>query len=159
MNDQQKIREQLIALLKGGGAHATLRDALADLPTALRHQRPEGIPYSVWELVEHMRIAQYDIVEFSRNPDYVSPKWPEGYWPDKNKTLTEEIWQGTLSHIKADHQAMTDMVTNAENDLLEPFAHGNGQSLFREALLLADHNAYHIGQVILVRRLLNAWKG
>lgn len=158
VDHQQEIRKHLVALLIGGDAHATLEEAVAHLPTKLRHQRPENIPYTIWELLEHIRIAQYDIVAFSCNPEYISPEWPEGYWPDEEKIPTEEMWQSCLANIKADRKAMIDLISNKENDLLTPIPHGNGQTLFREAMLLADHNAYHTGQIILVRRLLGNWK-
>jgi hypothetical protein len=151
------VREQVINLLKGGQAHLTLEDAVKDFPQKLRGTRPEGTPHSAWELLEHMRIAVWDILEFSRDPKHVSPKWPEGYWPKSPKPASDAAWKKSIASIKRDMTAMQKLVGNPKTDLYARIPHGTGQNILREALLIADHNAYHIGQLLLVRRLLGSW--
>ena len=156
MNDP--VREQIIKLLQGGQAHLTLDDVLKNFPQSLRGLRPAGAPHSAWQLLEHLRIAQWDILEFSRSAKHVSPKWPEGYWPSSDRPPTDAAWKKCISAIKRDCRAMQKLVENPRTDLYSKIPHGTGQNILREALLIADHNAYHIGQLLLVRRLLGAWK-
>ena len=151
------VREQVIALLRGGNAHVTFDDAIKDLPAAKRNEVPKGAEHSVWQLLEHMRIAQSDILEFSRNPKHVSPDWPAGYWPESKKP-SEAAWKKSIESFKKDLQSMEDLVADPATDLYEKIPHGGGQNILREALLVADHNAYHLGQLLLVRRLLGEWK-
>ena len=151
------VREQIIKLLQGGQAHLTLDDVLKDFPKNLRGVKPPGAPHSAWQLLEHLRIAQWDILEFSRSAKHVSPRWPEGYWPDNDRPPTDAAWKKSISAIKKDLQAMQSLVENPRTDLYSKIPHGTGQNILREALLIADHNAYHIGQLVLVRRLLGAW--
>ena len=155
MNDP--VREQIINLLKGGQAHLTLDDTLKGFPEKLRGVKPPGAPHSAWQLLEHLRIAQWDILEFSRDAKHVSPKWPEGYWPTNDKPPTDAQWKKSISAIKKDLQAMQRLVEDPRTDLYSKIPHGTGQNILREALLIADHNAYHLGQLVLVRRLLGAW--
>ena len=155
MNDP--VREQIINLLKGGQAHLTLDDTLKGFPEKLRGVKPPGAPHSAWQLLEHLRIAQLDILEFSRDAKHVSPKWPEGYWPTNDKPPTDAQWKKCVSAIKKDLQAMQRLVEDPRTDLYSKIPHGTGQNILREALLIADHNAYHLGQLVLVRRLLGAW--
>ena len=155
MNDP--VREQIINLLKGGQAHLTLDDALKDFPEKLRGVTPPGAQHSAWQLLEHLRIAQWDILEFSRDAKHVSPKWPDGYWPTSDKPPTDAQWKKSISAIKKDLQAMQRLVEDPSTDLYSKIPHGTGQNILREALLIADHNAYHLGQLVLVRRLLGAW--
>jgi len=155
MNDP--VREQIINLLKGGQAHLTLDDTLKGFPEKLRGVKPPGAPHSAWQLLEHLRIAQLDILEFSRDAKHVSPKWPEGYWPTSDKPPTDAQWKKSISAIKEDLQAMQRLVEDPRTDLYSKIPHGTGQNILREALLIADHNAYHLGQLLLVRRLLGAW--
>jgi len=155
MNDP--VREQIINLLKGGQAHLTLDDTLKGFPEKLRGVKPPGAPHSAWQLLEHLRIAQWDILEFSRDAKHVSPKWPEGYWPTSDKPPTDAQWKKSISAIKKDLQAMQRLVEDPRTDLYSKIPHGTGQNILREALLIADHNAYHLGQLVLVRRLLGAW--
>ena len=124
----------------------------------MRGAKTKNIPYSIWELVEHIRIAQWDIVEFSRNPNHISPDWPDEYWPAKNSPESDNVWNASIEAIHIDLQDMIEMVLDPQNNLLKPFLHGNGQTLLREAMLLADHNAYHLGQIILIRKILGDWK-
>jgi hypothetical protein len=156
MNDP--VREQIIKLLQGGQAHLTLDDVLKSFPPRLRGLKPAGAPHSAWQLLEHLRIAQWDILEFSRNAKHVSPKWPEGYWPSSDRPPTDAAWKKCISAIKRDCRAMQKLVEIPRTDLYSKIPHGTGQNILREALLIADHNAYHIGQLLLVRQLLGAWK-
>jgi hypothetical protein len=152
------LREHLVELLDGGGAHLRFDEAVADLPAKLRGRRPEGLPYSPWELLEHMRLAQWDILEFSRRPDHQSPPWPEGYWPPDRQPPDGRAWQRSIRTFRRDNKQMRELVRDTDRNLFEPFAWGDGQTLFREAMLVADHNSYHLGQLIVVRRLLGAWR-
>ncbi len=153
------LRAQLAKFLSESHAHADFDAAVAGLPRALRGRKPAGTPYTPWQLLEHMRLAQWDILEFSRNPKHVSPKWPEGYWPETDAPPSDAAWQQSLRRFRADLKAMQKLVTDPKRDLFAPFAHGDGQTLLREALLVMDHNAYHLGQLVLLRKLLDAWQG
>lgn len=157
MDTNQALREHLLYLLKGGGAHLDFEAAVADLPIPLRGAKPHNIPHTPWRLLEHLRIAQWDILEFSRNPRHVSPSFPEGYWPEIDAPTDEEAWDKSVAAFHADLQAMCDLVGNPATDLFTPLPHGEGQTILREALLVADHNAYHLGQLVVVRRALGVW--
>lgn len=157
MNDQD-LRDHLLWLLQGGHAHIDLAGALAELPDSLRGEKAREVPHSPWRLLEHMRIAQRDILEFSRNPEHVSPAFPEGYWPEGDAPPDEDAWPASIAAFEQDADDFANLIADPQNDLFEPFAWGNGETLLREALLLADHNAYHIGQLIVVRRALGAWQ-
>jgi hypothetical protein len=152
-----KLREHLLELLGPGGAHVSFDKAVADLPLKLRGAKVVNVPHSPWRLVEHMRIAQEDILEFTRDARHESPKWPEGYWPDGDAPPDAKAWDRSVRQFKADRKAMIDLVKNRKTDLLAPLPHGQGQTVAREAMLLADHTAYHVGQLIIVRRALGAW--
>jgi hypothetical protein len=158
MSTDQSLREHLLYLLRGGGAHLSFDQAVAGLPARLRGVRPRGLPHSPWRLVEHMRIAQWDILEFCRNPEHVSPKFPEGYWPEGDASPTARAWTKSIAAFRTDLEAMQALVTDPATDLFARIPHGAGQTILREALLMADHNAYHLGQLVVVRRLLGAWK-
>ena len=151
------LREHLLYLLGGGGAHPDFEKAVAGLPPELRGVRPAGLPHSPWRLLEHMRIAQWDILEFSRNPRHVSPEFPEGYWPQGDAPPDAAAWDRSVAAFRADLRAMGDLVADPATDLFAPIPHGDGQTILREALLVADHNAYHLGQLVVVRRALGAW--
>lgn len=151
------LRKELRELLEGGNAHQDFDGTVRDFPAALRGRRPEGLPYSGWELLEHMRIVQHDILEFIRDPDYKSPPWPEGYWPAAPAPARAADWDHAVAAFRADRQALLELVADPARDLIKPFPHGSGQNLLREALLVADHTAYHLGQLIAVRRLLGCW--
>ncbi len=160
MKDQQKaLREHLDYLLGGGGAHAGFDKAVEHMPVPLRGKRPNGSAHSAWELVEHMRIAQWDILEFSRNSAHVSPEFPGGYWPKSPAPPDERAWDHSVAQFRADLEAMRELVADPATDLYARIAHGDGQTVLREALLVADHNAYHVGELVLLRRLLGAWSG
>jgi hypothetical protein len=157
MTKDQTLRQALHELLQGGAAHLAFDDAVADLPADLRGRKPKLLPHTPWRLVEHLRIAQYDILEFCRNPDYASIDWPNGYWPQTDAPPNDQAWTQSLHDFRADHATMLALVSNPANDLSKPIPWGNGQTVLREAMLLADHNAYHLGQLVTVRRLLGAW--
>ncbi len=158
MERDKALRTQLIALLEKAQAHVSLEDALKDITPEVYSVVPGGLPYSIWQLVEHIRIAQWDILDFSRNPDYKEMKWPEDYWPKETAPKDLKAWNQSLQLIRNDLNAFIELIKDESNDLYAPFPWGSGQNLLREALLIADHNAYHAGEIVLVRRLLNAWK-
>lgn len=156
MSDQS-LRDHVIYLLEGGGAHLDFEKAIAGLPVELRGVRVDGVPHTAWRLVEHMRICLWDILEFSRNPQHVSPEFPDGYWPEGEAPPDETAWDDSVDTFRADLQAMIDLVRDPATDLFAPIPHGDGQTILREALLVADHNAYHLGQLVFLRRCLGAW--
>ncbi|MFW6161712.1 MAG: DinB family protein [Planctomycetota bacterium] len=156
MATTKAIRGHVLYVLRGGGAHLSLDQALDGLPADLRGARAGGTPYTVWRLLEHMRIAQRDILEFSRNPDYESPSWPDGFWPQGDAPPDAAAWERSLEQFRADAETIQALVQDESNDLLEPFPHGDGQTLLREALLVANHNAYHLGEMVVVRTLLGS---
>lgn len=151
------LREHVLYLLEGGGAHAKFEEVVAGIPPTLLGRKPAGLPHSLWMLLEHLRIAQWDILEFSRNSKYTSPKWPEGYWPKTEAPTTAAAWNTSVKKFRQDLKAMQDLVSDPKTDLFARIPWGDGQTVLREALLLADHNAYHLGQMLDVRRLLGAW--
>lgn len=154
----KEVRQHVVYLLKDGGAHAKFDEAIAGLPAKVRGQRPRGFPHTPWMLLEHMRIAQWDILEFSRNRKHVSPSWPDGYWPKADAPSRAATWNQSVRAFKKDLKAMVDLVSNPKTDLLAQIPWGDGQTILREALLVADHNAYHLAQLVDIRRLLGAWK-
>jgi len=151
MDAQKQLREHLLELLDGASAHIDLKSALSDFPTDQINERPAGSPRSAWDLLEHLRIAQWDILEFSRDGRHVSPAFPDGYWSGKEGT--PEDWNESVKAVLADLQAMRDLVADEAIDLLAPIPHGDGQTVLREALLVADHNAYHLGQIMLLKKI------
>jgi hypothetical protein len=152
------LRQHLIELLGGRGAHADFDEAVDGLPEELRGARARDVPFTPWRLLEHLRMAQWDILEFSRNAKHKSPKWPEGYWPDSDAPPNPAAWDASVAAFRRDLGEMEKLVKDPSNDLFAPIPYGQGQTLLREALLVADHNSYHVGQLILLRRLLGAWK-
>lgn len=156
--DQQHetLINELIKLIEGGGAHATLKDALAGLPKELRGVKPHNLPYSIWQLAEHIRIAQWDMLEFSKDGSHQSPKWPDDYWPKEAEPKDDAAWDNTVNKINADRAEFINLLKS--DDIYKKIPHGDGQSILREALQVADHNAYHTSEIILLRRLLGAWK-
>jgi DinB superfamily len=157
MDKDKALREHLLYLLRGGGAHLNFDAAVADLPAELRGAKVPGVPHTPWRLLEHLRIAQWDILEFSRNPRHVSPPFPDGYWPDGDAPPDPGAWDRSVAAFRADLRVMQDLIADPATDLFARIPHGEGQTVLREALLVADHNAYHLGQLVLLRRALGAW--
>lgn len=153
------LRQNLAYLISGGGAHVKLDKVIKDFPPEMRGAKPDRFPHSAWMILEHMRIAQWDILEFSRNKKHVSPKWPEEYWPKTEAPASAAAWNKSIQQFRADQQSMIDLVENPKTDLFAKIAWGDGQTILREALLVADHNAYHLAQIVDVRRLLGSWQG
>lgn len=151
------VREHLLYLLGGGGAHISFDDAVAAMPVRLRGVNPPAGPHTPWQLLEHMRLAQLDILDFCRNPKYEAPPFPAGYWPE-NPVPVRGAWDKSIKAFRADLKAMQRLVADTSTDLLKPIPWGDGQTILREALLVADHNAYHLGQFVMVRRMLGAWR-
>jgi hypothetical protein len=152
------LREHLLYLLAGGGAHVSFEKAIARLPAGFRGVKPPNLPYCAWSLLEHMRIAQWDIVEFTVNPKHVSPDWPDGYWPEADAPPSDAAWKKSVQQFRRDLKRMQALVANRHTDLYSPIPQGDGQTVLREALLVADHNAYHLGELVAVRRMVGAWK-
>lgn len=159
MDRDEAIRKQLVDQLGGGGAHVGLGAVIDGLPARLRGQRPEGLPHSMWELLEHVRLCQWDILEYSRRPDHETPPWPHGFWPDGPAPPTPQAWERSVRRLLTDLEAMQRLLADPSNDPLQPIPWGKDPShtLLRQAILLIDHNGYHLGQMADVRRALGAW--
>jgi hypothetical protein len=157
MDSNQVLREQVLALLRGGSAHDNFPNVMADFPLEYINHRPVNVEYSFWHLLEHMRIAQWDILEFVRNPDHQSPEWPAGYWPARDETADEEQWKKTIQAIERDLEALQAIVADPQVDLLAEIPHAPGYTILREALLVADHNAYHLGEFGILRQVAGTW--
>jgi hypothetical protein len=157
MPHDAELRYHLVKLLTGSEAHADFDAAVKDLPEELRGKRPKGADHSPWELLEHLRIAQWDILEFAIYPGHQSPEFPEGYWPKSEAPESADQWDKSVRSFHKDLKRLCDLVSAETTDLYAKIPHGEGQTVLRQALLTADHNAYHIGQLVLVRRLLGAW--
>lgn len=156
MDKQHKtITNEVTKLLQGGSAHAGFEKAIVDLPAELRGIKPQGLPYSIWQLVEHIRIAQWDMLEFSKDGNHQSPKWPDDYWPKQAEPANDEAWNSSIKQIENNLKEFIELIQS--EDLYERIPHGNGQTLLREALQIADHITYHIAEIIIIRRLLGAW--
>ena len=153
----QPLREHLLELLRGGSAHAKFEDVIKGLPAKLRGEKPANFPHSPWMILEHLRIAQWDILEFSRNAKHVSPEWPKGYWPKTEAPPSTAAWDKSVQQFRRDLKAMQALVANPKTDMFAQIPWGEGQTILREALLVADHNAYHLGELVLLRRLVGAW--
>ncbi len=156
-DQDRSLRQHLVDLLKGGNAHAKFDDVVSGIPNRLRGQKPRGSPHSPWMILEHLRLAQWDILEFSRNKKHASPAWPEGYWPGAETSPSSAAWNTSINDFRKDLKAMQNLVANPKTDLHARIPWGEGQTILREALLVADHNAYHLAQLVDVRRLLGAW--
>lgn len=156
-NSDAILREHLVDLLKGGAAHVHFSDALDGFPANKRGTFAQGLPHTGWQLVEHARIAQWDILEFSRNPKHVSPGFPEGYWPKTPGPPSDADWEKSVEAFERDLGEMIELVRSPRTDLYAKIPHGEGQTILREALVLADHNAYHLGQLVDLLRALGAW--
>lgn len=148
------VRKHVLYLLRGGGAHQSFDDLVASFPADLCNRRIEGLPYTPWQVLEHMRLAQSDILEFSRDADHVSPEFPKGYWPKPDELGTRALWQQTIDHFRNDLRQMEALVENPSTDLYAKIPHGDGQTILREALLIVDHNAYHLGALAVMARIV-----
>lgn len=153
----KSLRKHLAYLLTKGGAHATFEDAVKDVPAAARGTVPEGAAHSLWELLEHMRITQSDILEFSRDAKHKSPKFPKGYWPKTPAPPNAKAWDKSIKEFLADRAAMCELIEAKSTDLFEEIKHGEGQTILREAMLAADHNSYTVGEIVITRRILGVW--
>lgn len=154
MNTERALRDHLVTLLDSDNAHLKFDAVVAGFPRAHYGTRPEGSPHSGWELLEHLRITQWDILEFTRDAKHVSPEWPAGYWPASPEPLDEQAWDESVAAFRRDLQSMIAIARDESVDLYKPIPHGDGQTVLREILLTADHNAYHLGQLMLVRRMV-----
>ncbi len=151
------LREHVLRLLNGDGAHQDFETVIKDLPAALRGQTPKAAQHSPWQLLEHLRITQWDVLESIRNPKHVSPEFPAGYWPEKSAPGSEKAWNQSADAFRADLKALIAMLSDPETDVVTDLPHAEGQTILRKLLMLADHNSYHLGQIVLVRRLLGTW--
>ena len=158
MNTDGSLRKHLLELLDGGQAHATFDQVVDDFPPKLRGEVPKGLTHSAWMLLEHMRAAQWDILDFSRNPEYEALKWPEDYWLKDPAPRTAGAWEKCVKSFRGDLAAMKKLVSDPKTNLFAKIPWGDGQTILRETMLVADHNAYHLGQLLDLRRLLGAWK-
>jgi len=158
MVPDQLLRDQLTRLMRSGQAFKPLSEVLQGISAADAGKRVADLPYTLWQLIEHLRIALYDILDFSRNPHYKSPEWPAGYWPQEESPANQEALAKSIQSILEGLEAMINLVQDPANDLFKPFAHGDGQNLLREAMLVAEHNAYHLGEIVVLRRLLGNWE-
>lgn len=156
MDEHEILIKELIKLLDGGGAHAKLKDALANIPADKRGAKPNGLPYSIWQLAEHIRIAQWDMLRFCEDGSHQSPQWPDGYWPEASSPADDAAWEKTIQQIDTDRDEFKALIKSG--DIYATIAHGTGQSILREAFQIADHTAYHTAEIILLRRLLGIWK-
>lgn len=156
-NDKDEaVRKHAVYLLRGGGAHLSFDDFVDSFPADLCDRRIEGLPYTPWQILEHMRIAQWDILEFSRDSNHISPAFPKGYWPQPDELGTPAGWQKTVAEFRKDLQQMEALVEDPATDLYAKIPHGDGQTILREALLIADHNAYHLGALAVMARIVKA---
>jgi hypothetical protein len=153
-NHDQSLRDHLLSLLQGRNAHISFDDFVKDFPVKVCGQEIEGLPYTAWQVLEHMRIAQWDILEFCRDAKHVSPKWPKGYWPEPGKPGNEKLWKETVKKFRHDLKQLEDIVADPSIDLFAKIPHGSGQTVLREALLVADHNSYHLGALLVIGRLV-----
>lgn len=157
MQNNAILRQQLVELLKGGHAHTDFEHAIKDFPTEARGKRPKGAEHSPWEVLEHLRIALWDILEFSRNPGHKSPEWPVGYWPATQTPQDAKAWDRSVNAYCEDLKRLCELVADERTDLFAKIPHGDGQNILREALVAADHNSYHLGEMVLLRRALGVW--
>jgi hypothetical protein len=157
MGSEQIMREQLLALLRGGHAHMTFDAAVTEFPLDAINRKPPNVPYTPWHLLEHIRLAQWDILEFIRNPDHISPDWPAGYWPPAEAQADAAQWQQTIAAFQADLKSLEDIVNSPETDLFAPLPHGMPYTIFREIMVVANHNSYHIGEFAILRQVMNTW--
>jgi len=152
--NDQSLRDHLLSLLRGGNAHISFEDFIKDFPAEKCGKSVENLPYTAWQVLEHMRIAQWDILEFCRDASHVSPKWPEGYWPKRDEAGAAKLWKETIKRFRADLKQIEELIADSSTDVFAKISHGDGQTILREALLVADHNAYHLGVLLVIGRML-----
>ena len=152
--NDKSLRDHLLSLLRGGNAHISFDDFIADFPSQICDRKIEHVPYTPWQVLEHMRIAQWDILEFSRNSKHISPDFPEGYWPKPAELGNPGLWEQTVEKFRSDLKQMEELVSDPSTDLFAKIPHGDGQTVLRQALLVADHNAYHLGALLVMSRIL-----
>ena len=157
MTDDKVVRQQLVALLRGGNAHLDFERAVSQFPFDYINRKAPNISFSPWELLEHMRICQWDILEFIRSPQYKSPPWPNGYWPNEGESADENKWQKTLNNFRRDLSSVEDLIRDPNTNLYKSISHAPEYNIFREILLIADHNAYHLGELVILRKALSIW--
>jgi hypothetical protein len=157
MDSDPVVREQLLALLRGGNAHMSFDQAIADFPVEQFNVKPANVLYTPWHILEHVRLAQWDILEFIRNPNHISPPWPAGYWPHPAEEADSERWEQTIHQFRADLAALCELVTDASTNLYRPIPHAPSYTIFREILVVADHNSYHIGEFAVLRQVMATW--
>ena len=158
MDSDKIVRQHLSTLLQGKGAHLTFQEAVANFPAEHINTTPPKVPYTPWHLIEHLRLAQWDILEYIRDPDHISPDWPAGYWPDRDTTTDLAGWQTSIDRFQSDLQALQTIVADPATDLYEPIPHGyDGHTILREILIVADHNAYHVGELAILRQVMGTW--
>ena len=157
MNTDQVVRQQLVALLRGRQAHMPFEEAVADFPEAAINTKPPQVPYTPWHLLEHIRITQWDILEFIRNPRHVSPEWPSGYWPSQDATADRTAWRKTIEAILADRSALEDIVNDPATDLYASLPYGETYTIVREIVVVSDHTAYHTGEFAILRQVMGTW--
>ena len=157
LTNDQSLRKHLVAQLEGGNAYAPFDKIIANFPIKRRGEIPKGLPHSAWMLLEHLRLAQRDILDFSRNRKYVAAKWPDDFWPKNPSPPSDSAWDKTVKSFQDDMNTMKELITDPKTDLFAKIPWGDGQTILREALLVADHNSYHLGQFIDIRRLLGIW--
>jgi uncharacterized damage-inducible protein DinB len=158
MKEDQILKDRLLNLISGKGAHVDFETAIKGISAKYYGAIVEGVPFSLWQLLEHMRLAQHDILDYIRNPNYVSPTWPEGYWPKTNAPQKRTAWSESLKNFRKDLQEIKALLADPKSNLFQQIPHGKkGHSILREILLIADHNAYHLGQLVMMRRLLGIW--
>ena len=153
-NNDESIRKHVLSLLRGGNAHISFDNFVADFPVDACGRKIEGLPYTAWQVLEHMRIAQWDILEFSRDASHKSPKFPKGYWPKPDELGNAALWNETVERFREELKQMEELVADPSTDLSAKIPHGSGQTILREALLIADHNAYHLGALLVMSRML-----
>lgn len=157
-DQRKKLINELTDLIKGGNAHVTLGEALDGVPANLRAVIPDNLPYSIWQLLEHIRIAQKDIIDFSISKDHKTLIWPDEYWPQPTDHVSDEQWEESIRELRDDQQRFFNLLYDEEKDLFSPLPWGSGQNIVREAMLIADHNSYHTAEIVVARRLLGIWK-
>lgn len=157
MESQKQLREHVVNLLTSQDAHADFDAAVKDMPAKLRGERPKGAEHSPWQVLEHLRIAQWDLLEYAVNPKHKSPEFPAGYWPKNPAPTSAEAWERSAESFRKDRKRLCELVTAESTDLFAKIPHGDGQTILRQALVTADHNAYHVGELVLLRRMLGAW--